>query len=340
MAKKKRKTRIPVILIALVLAMAVIIGMPYIKELVANTSAEGDIVTIEIPMGASTEDIGEILKEHKLIKSVTIFKVRAKLSENGSKMNYGSFNLNDGMCIPDIIDTLAGTYATRPTVMFTVPEGFSVQQIASRAEALGICTKDAFLKALEEDYNYSFLKDIPSYDGVHYRLQGFLYPETYEFYTDSTPRDIIERMLGQFEKETKGIKIPKDKSLYEVVTVASMLEREALLDSEMPRIAGVIKNRLDKGMHLQVDATVQYAVTKGEYNINRVTYIDLEIDSPYNTYRNTGLPAGPISNVSAEGIKAALNPEKHDYLYYHTDTVKNDGSHIFTKTYEEHLATQ
>lgn len=340
MAKKKKKTRMPIIIIAVVLALLIILGAPYIKELVSTTSVEGEIVTIEIPMGASTEDIGKILKENGLIKSVTVFKVRAKLSDNGSRMNYGTFNLNDGMCIPDIIDALAGTYYTRPTVMFTVPEGFSVQQIASRAEALGICSKADFLAALNDDYSYGFLKDVPYVEGVDYRLQGFLYPETYEFYLDATAHEIIDRMLLQFEKETSGIKIPKGKSLYDVVTVASMLEREALLDSEMSRIAGVIQNRIDKGMRLQVDATVQYAVTKGEYNIKRVTYDDLEIDSPYNTYKKSGLPIGPISSVSVTGIKAAINPEKHEYLYYHTDTEKNDGSHIFTKTYEEHLATQ
>ncbi|MBR5535700.1 MAG: endolytic transglycosylase MltG [Clostridia bacterium] len=340
MAKRKRKNKIPIIFIALCLAIVIILGIPYIKELVATTSHEGETVTVEIPMGASTENIGQILKENKLIKSVTIFKVRAKLSDNGSKMNYGTFNLNDGMCIPDIINTLAGTYAYRPTVMFTVPEGFSVQQIAARAESLGLCSKGEFLEALKDDYNYGFIRDIPRKDGVHYRLQGFLYPETYEFYADSTAYEIIDRMLHQFEKETKDIKIPDGKSLYEVVTVASMLEREALLDVEMPRIAGVIYNRLEKGMRLQVDATVQYVVSEGEYNINRVTYSDLEAESPYNTYRISSLPVGPISNVSVMGIKAALNPEKHDYLYYHTDTDKNDGSHIFTKTYKEHLSTQ
>lgn len=337
---RRKKTRMPIIIAALVIALLIALGAPYIKELVATESVEGDAVIVEIPMGASTEEIGRILKDNELIKSVTIFKVRAKLSDNGKRMNYGTFNLHEGMCIPDIIGALAGTYATRPTIMFTVPEGFSVQQIASRAESLGLCTKNEFLDALDDDYRYGFLKDIPHVDGVDYHLQGFLYPETYEFYVDATAHDIIDKMLNQFEKETKGIKIPKGKSLYEIVVVASMLEREALLDREMPRIAGVIQNRMDKGMRLQVDATVQYAVTKGEYNIKRVTYDDLEINSPYNTYKNAGLPIGPISNVSVTGIKAAIDPEEHDYLYYHTDVEKNDGSHIFTKTYKEHLATQ
>ncbi len=340
MAKNKRKNKMPIVIVAICLAVVLIIGMPYIKELVSTTSVKGNMITVEIPMGASTEEIGNILKDEGLIKSVLIFKVRAKLSDNGSRMNYGSFNLNDGMCIPDIIDALAGTYATKETVMFTVPEGFSVQQIALRAESLGICSKDEFLKALNDKYDYDFINKIPVREGVHYRLQGFLYPETYEFYLDATAHEVIDKMLSQFEKETKDIDIPEEMTLYEVVTMASLLEREALLDREMPTIAGVINNRLEKGMRLQIDASVQYAVSNGEYNINRVTYDDLEINSPYNTYKNTGLPVGPISNVSVMGIEAAINPQEHDYLYYHTDTQKNDGSHIFTKTYDEHLSTQ
>lgn len=339
MAKKKKKSSLAVIIFTLLLAVALIVAAPYIKEGVSTTSSEGEAVVVEIPKGASTEDIGEVLKENELIKSVTIFKIRAKMSPDGAKMNYGTFNLHRGMCIPDIIETLAGTYATRPTVMFTVPEGFSVQQIAARAEELGLCSKEEFLDALNDDYDYYFLENIPAVDGADYILQGFLYPETYEFFMDSSAHDIIDRMLAQFGKEIKKIKIPKDKSLYEIVTIASLLEREALLDSEMPIIAGVINNRLELGMRLQIDATVQYAVTNGEYNINRVTYDDLEIDSPYNTYKIAGLPAGPVSSVSAVAIKAAVEPVEHDYLYYHTDTEKNDGSHIFTKTYNEHLAT-
>lgn len=339
MAKKKKKSKLAAIIVILVLAIALIIATPYIKELVSVTSIEGEEVVIEIPKGASTEDIGEVLKENELIKSVTIFKIRAKMADNGAKMNYGTFKLNRGMCIPDIIDILAGTYATRATVTFTVPEGFSVQQIALRAEELGLCSKNEFLDALNDDYDYYFLDNIPSQNDTDYRLQGFLYPETYEFFADATAHDVIDKMLGQFEKEIKNIKIPKDKSLYEVITVASLLEREALLESEMPTIAGVIYNRIEKGMRLQIDATVQYAVTEGEYNINRVTYDDLEVNSPYNTYKIAGLPAGPISSVSAVAIRAAVEPDEHNYLYYHTDTKKNDGSHIFTETYNEHLAT-
>lgn len=336
---KKKKKRGKWIFIAALMLLIIVISFGYIAELVLNTSVDGEKVSVQIPKGASSEEIGKILKQEKLIKSVNIFKLRAHFSDNGQRMNYGSFELHRGMCIPDIIDTLAGTYSYRPTVTFTVPEGFSIQQIAARSEELGICTKEEFLKAAENKYDYKFLNSIPENSGADYALQGFLYPETYEFFCDAKPEEVIDKMLGQFEKEIKGISLPDGKTWYEIVTVASLLEREALLDREMPVIAGVIYNRINKGMRLQIDATVQYAVTGGKYNINRVTYDDLKIDSPYNTYRVYGLPAGPISSVSISAVKAAINPEKHEYLYYHTDKQKNDGSHIFTKTYDEHLTT-
>lgn len=337
--KKKKKSRLPLIIFIFLVIVGIAFLFPLVAEYTDTTSEYDEAVTITIPQGASSDAIGEILKENDIIRSVNVFKLKAKLSPEGSRMNYGTFTLYKGMCIDDIIKTLSGTYTYRETVRFTVPEGFSVQQIAARAEDLGICSKSEFLAALTDDYDYSFLKGI-DFSGEDYPLQGFLYPETYEFFADSKPHDIIDKMLSQFEKATKDIKLPAGDKLHEVIVVASLLEREALLSAEMPTIAGVIYNRIDQGMRLQVDACVQYAVSEGDYNLDRILYRHLEIDSPYNTYKITGLPIGAICNPSATAVKAALNPEKHDYLYYHTDTEKNDGSHIFTKTYREHIATQ
>ena len=131
-----------------------------------------------------------------------------------------------------------------------------------------------------------------------------------------------------------------DDNTFALVTKASLIEKEAKLASEKPIIAGVIENRLRADMPLQIDAAIVYAITDGKYNADKVYYKDLEIDSPYNIYKNKGLPAGPICSPGLDSIKAAANPESHKYLYYHTDTEKNDGSHIFTETYDEHLQTQ
>lgn len=338
--RKKRKFGCAVYIILVALLLAAAFAMPIVGEYMNTTSVEGDEVVIQIPEGASSSDIGDILKENGLVKNTFVFRLKAKSSPNGSKMNYGTFTLHEGMCIDDIIDTLASSFAYEKTVRFTVPEGYSVEWIATAAQNLGFCTKEEFLAALNDEYDYEFLKYIPNVEGAKYKLQGYLYPDTYEFFEDATAHDIIDKMLSQFEKKISGEKKLVGDNMHETIILASILEREALLESEMPKIAGVINNRIEKGMKLQVDATVQYVVSNGEYNVNRITYSDLKINSPYNTYVVSGLPVGPIANPSIKAIEAALSPEKHDYLYYHTDTKKNDGSHIFTKTYEEHLASQ
>ncbi len=340
MQKKRKKGFLVFIIFVILLTVAAFYAVPFVIDYTNTTSENGKEVIVTIPEGASSEDIAQILKEKGLIKSTLAFKLKAKQSENGSKMNYGTFELYEGMCIDDIIDILAKSYSYEETVKFTVPEGYSIEWIASEAEKLGFCTKEEFILALDDSYSYDFVAYIPNREGAKYKLQGYLYPDTYEFYKNATAHDIIDKMLGQFEKKLKTVSGINNADLHEVVIIASLLEREALLDSEMTTIAGVIKNRINTGMPLQIDASVQYAVSNGEYNVNRITYDDLEIDSPYNTYSITGLPVGPICNPSITAIEAAMNPEKHDYFYYHTDNDKKDGSHIFTKTYEEHKATQ
>lgn len=335
---KKRKVNAGWLLACAIILVLIFLA-PYYSELTRNKSKNGTDVMVTIEQGASTQEIAHTLKESGLIKSEKIFLFRAKMSDNASKMNYGTFVLNTGMCIPDIIETLANTAYRKESVTFVVPEGFSAEQIAARAESLSLCTAGEFLAALGDEYNYSFLKDIPKDAEVKYSLQGFLFPKTYEFFTDASPHEIIDTMLSQFEKEYRGAEGDLRLSFYETVTLASLIEREALLDSERPKIAGVMYNRLEKGMRLQVDASVVYAITDGRYDVNRVTYSDLEVDSPYNTYKVPALPSGPICSPGLASIKAALNPENSNYLYYHTDTKKNDGSHIFTETYEEHLST-
>ena len=151
-------------------------------------------------------------------------------------------------------------------------------------------------------------------------------------------------MLTQFgnkytkKMENKAKKLGK--TTFELVTEASLIERETAIDKERKLIAGVIENRLEAGMRLQIDPTFLYPVTDGLYNIEKATYEHRDVVSPYNTYQNAGLPVGPIASPGLASIKAALNPAEHNYFYYHTDEEKNDGSHIFTETYEEHVNTQ
>ena len=227
----------------------------------------------------------------------------------------------------------------RKIVTVMIPEGYSIDMMAKRLEQQGVFKADEFLKAVKDtdQYKNEFIKDIPSKKGTKYRLEGYLYPDTYKIYKSSKPKDLIQKMLDNFDKKYSALaKEYKGKhSMAEIVTIASMIEREAKVESERPVIAGVIENRLVRKMRLQIDPTVLYTTTNGLYNAKKVYYKDLKAKTVYNTYVIKGLPAGPICNPADTAIKAAMNPKKHDYLYYRTDGSKN-GTHVFTKTFNEH----
>ncbi|MNZ86552.1 putative aminodeoxychorismate lyase [compost metagenome] len=184
------------------------------------------------------------------------------------------------------------------------------------------------------------VRSVPDNDQLHQRLEGYLFPETYEMKKESTEEDIIKRMLMELDR--KLAELPEDwqlvmeeknLSLHELLTIASLVEREVVVDEERALVAGVIYNRMKDGMMLQIDATVQYSLDKPK---ERLYEKDLQVDSPYNTYKVEGLPPGPIASPSIASIQAALYPEDSDYLFYVT---KKDGSqsHLFAKTYKEHL---
>lgn len=217
------------------------------------------------------------------------------------------------------------------TVRVTIPEGFTNRQIAARLKAQGLITDEAaflnFLTTQGATLKASFPPPA--------NLEGFLFPDTYKIPLGSTPTQIAQRMVGSFDKNAATPHIAaltaSGQSLANAVNIAAMIEREAEIDADRPLIAGVLDNRLKKGMKLQIDATVQYARGK---HVERLLYKDLEVDSPYNTYKYAGLPPGPICNPGLPSIQAALAPAKTDYLFY----VGRPGqAHRFAKTYAEHL---
>ena len=321
---KKSKNRKFGILIILVIILILLFSFDGVKK---ETS-------LKIEKGLSTYQIADILKENDVISSKIIFLALTNLSEYRGKLKYGEFTFDEGDGYFDVIKKLATSGAKRETVTLIIPEGYSVEKIIELMQDKGLGTKREIIDALNDNYDYEFLKHINS-SKTNYRLQGFLFPATYEFYADETPYNVINRLLKEFEKQYLSLGVSYD-NLYEIITKASLIEREAKIDSERAKIAGVIENRLSKNMKLQIDATVVYAMSDGLYDVDRVLYKDLEINSPYNTYKYEGLPVGPIANPGIKSIKAAINPQKHSYLYYRTDENKKDGSHIFTTDFEQH----
>lgn len=299
-----------------------------------------ETVTVQIPMSSSEKWIAGILKDAGVINYELSFRIKMKNSPYRGKLNYGKYVLNKKMPLDDIIDALIKPSVwDENEVKLTIPEGFSAERIAVRCEELGLVTKDEFLAELENGkFDYEFIKDIPVNSDVKYKLQGYLFPSTHMFDSTADAHKIIDTLLGEFEIQYETVKnmLPDGMSMAEAINRAALIEREAKLDSERSIISGVIQNRLDIGMLLQIDASVVYALSDGLYDVDRVLYKDLEMDSPYNTYKYKGLPAGPICNPGIEAIIAAMTPQEHNYLYYHTDTEKNDGSHIFSETFSQH----
>lgn len=332
--KKKVVLGSLLIVVAIVLCVVLLVFLEYIR----STSSEKTVI-VEIPKGASESLIADILEENGVIDYKINFKLKMRSSEYRGKLNYGKYVLNKKMCIEDAIEALSRPSELKKGIRLTIPEGYSAQMIAKRCENAGMCTAEDFLAELKNgEFDYSFIADIPENKNVKYKLEGYLFPSTYDFSMEANAHTVINTLLGEFEKQYSNIKskLPKDMSMSEAVNRAALIEREAKLDSERTMISGVIKNRLKIGMLLQIDASVVYAISDGMYDVERVLYKDLKIDSPYNTYKYTGLPAGPICNAGIKSLEAAMTPKEHKYLYYHTDTNKNDGSHIFSETFAQH----
>lgn len=295
-------------------------------------------VVVTIPKGSGTGVIADILKENGLIRSKGGFKKLAKDLRLESQLKAGDYELNRTMSAEEILKKIAAGDVYSSKIKVVIPEGYELKQIEAKLLELKLIDKDAFEDAVANgDFDYAFLKGIPNGSN---RLEGFLFPATYQFEPGTSEKDILDKMLSTFDAHFKPeyYKLAENAgmSVVEAVTLASIVEREAKLDSERPTIASVFLNRLNGGKRLESCATVQYAL--GERK-TKLYYKDLEVESPYNTYRHKGLPPGPIASPGAKSIEAALKPAQTDYLFFHT-TDKNDGSHIFTKTYQQHTQTQ
>lgn len=339
MSNKKQKKKGGRLWTAAVTCIAVIaagsLGFSAVMKYEDRAIEPGDFtpVTVTIPSGSGTLGIGRILEENGLIKSANSFRLQSKLKGMDGRYKAGAYTLSPSYTTTQIMNILISGDAD--TIRFTIPEGLTIAQTMERLSAKGLINNDMFLKEIESgQFDYPFLKDAPS--GAS-RLEGYLYPNTYDVFATASEHDIIDRMLKElnriFTAQLYDRAEALGKNLNEVMTIASLIERESRVDSERALISSVIYNRLEKGMPLQIDATVQYAL--GEQK-EFLTYQDLEIDSPYNTYKVKGLPPGPICSPGEASIRAALYPENTDYLYYVLSKEK-DGSHRFAANYEQFL---
>ncbi len=291
--------------------------------------------TLVVEEGDTWEKVAGKLFKQKLVSSSSAVKKYVEEKELSTMLQPGTYELKKSMSLPEIVAKIAHPTIEKESVKVTIPEGLETKKIAKILEEKGaIKSADRFLQLLsEEDFNYDFLKGA---DKKTY-LEGYLFPDTYEFYKETDERDVIITLLDRFnEIYTDDLKArARELNLTdnEVITLASIIQREAKASSEFPIVSSVFHNRIKQEMKLQACSTVQYVI---EERKDVLSNEDIKIDSPYNTYLYKGLPPAPISSVGEVAIKAALYPEDTDYLFF---VVKNlgDGSHYFAKTYEEHL---
>lgn len=289
---------------------------------------------LEVNDSFQLEELTNILYESNFIVNKFWFTLQGELSDFNQKFIPGKYSISSNMTNSEIIDLLTTPTKEKNTVKFTIPEGFTVLQISNRLDDLGIINKEDFLKAVNErEYDYSFLKSIPL--DSKYKLEGYLFPDTYIVNKDATSEEIIIKMLNRFEQVISQYSqyiYNSSYTLHELITIASIIEHEAKLNDERPLISGVIYNRLESNMMLQMCSTVQYDLEKRKSNLS---YQDLDIDSPYNTYKQIGLPIGPICSPGEASLKAAMSPEAHDYYFFVLKDPKV-GSHAFSRNASEH----
>ena len=361
--KKKRQNnvakKIVCTIIALLLVTLAVTGAfvySYIDSALKPVNAnDTEYVTLEIPAGSSAKEIGSILEKKGLIKSGQVFNYYSKF-KSYANFQSGYYNLQKSMDLDTIAKALqkGGTDTPQPPTLgkVVVPEGYTLNQIAEAVEKSGnkkvsISAKDFLSKVQDESFiskmvaKYpKLLSGLPTKDsGVKYRLEGYLFPATYNYTSDTTAETLIDQMLATMDSKLSTyyeVLESKNLTVNDVLTLASLVEKEGSTDEDRKNIASVFYNRLNQGMPLQSNIAILYAEGKlgKKTTLAEDAAIDTNIDSAFNVYKNPGLMPGPVDSPSLSAIEATVNPNKTDYLYFVANT--ETGTVYFATTYEEH----
>ncbi len=293
-------------------------------------------LSVRIEKGSTVGQIARELKDAGLIEYRWAFVLFAKVTGNADSFQYGTYVLNTDMDYLELVTNLQKTASFRATVTVMIPEGAELREIIATLDEKNVCSAEELWDAVENHpFDYDFLQNLPEREN---RLEGYLFPDTYEFFEQSDAVTVLTKFLDNFEvkfsQELRDRAQEIGMSIDEVVTLASIIEREAASDEDRATVSSVFHNRLNSTQYplLQSCATVQYVLQERK---SVLTYDDIKIDSPYNTYLYEGLPIGPIASPGLASIKAALYPETTDYYFF---VVSADGTHIFSKTLAEHNA--
>lgn len=343
-----------VFLLLLLLVLALIaLGLSYymvnfarapIHTLVENDGPPIEVV-FEVHPGETTAEIAQRLDDLGLIRSALLFQGYARIRNMDARLEAGRYTLRSDMALAEILETLTDAPDIRE-ISFTIHEGLRLEEVAELLEREGVAPAADLMAAMEQPYDYDFLADRPA--GAS--LEGYLFPDTYRAFETITPTQVVKIMLDNFDRRfddnLRQKVAEQDMTIYEVVTLASIVEREVILDEERPIVASVYLNRLEAGMLLQADPTVQYGLGYNERQGRwwpELFFDELgidqlaDVDHDYNTYRYLGLPPGPICSPGLASIRAVLEPDEAGYYFF---VAKGDGSgeHAFARTLEEHNA--
>jgi len=329
--RKKRSTWAPTVL-SLALIAGICLAVYFIYTSATGVDQETSKVTVSVVEGDTLESVADKLKDSGIIASASLFELEARVGDQSTRLKPGKYRFRPGTDARKILAAMTAGDGV-PLFAVTIPEGLTIEQTAAIVAANSRISVDDFVSAARKtNYGYAFL-DNPDIRTT----EGFLFPKRYEFEQGSTAPQVVNRLLEQYLLETQNLDLESARkrlglSEYQILTVASLVEREAAKPEERPRVASVIYNRLHKDMPLQIDATIQYARGKPKEDL---TLSDLKVDSPYNTYENKGLPPGPICSPGRDSLEAAMQPADADYLYY---VLKSGGrEHFFTRSYDEFL---
>ena len=314
--------------LVLVVIMFILFSTPAQKM---PPAAQGGQIYYTVRPGMTVGEIGKELPEQGVIESEFKFWWTAKLNGFENKVKSGTFALHAGMTPRDALETLV--YGNTVTVRFVIPEGFNVRDIAERLSDEGIVNADDFIARAKDYRPYDYVED---HEGVRYAAEGFLFPDTYEINGSFDTARILEMMAENFDRrltpEMRERAKEENLSIYELVTLASIVEKEAYHEEDRPIIAQIFLKRLKLGMPLQADPTVQYLLDAPKEDL---LLRDTKIESPYNTYQNAGLPPGPIASPGTASLMAVLHPAETDYLYFVAD---RSGNNYYATNYADHLA--
>lgn len=340
-------------IVAILIILLIILGFSgyrfYTNALEPLDPESTEEKTVEIPSGSSRTDIARILEEEGIIQSAFVFNYHIRFTgEEGFQA--GHYMFSPSMSIDEIVSSLqeGGTPIPESAAgSITVPEGYMLEQVAMIVDSQTEYTVDDFMDIVEDDeYLNERLEDYPELlqgamearEETRYTLEGYLYPATYEFYDDSSLESLVTQMIRRMHQAVEPYYEDIEASefdVHETLTLASFIEREGFRVEDRDLFSGVFHNRLEVEMPLQTDVSVTYAL--GEHQ-ERITYDDLEIDSPYNTYMYTGLGPGPVNNPDESSIEAAIHPAETDYMYFLADLETREV--YFSETYEQHLEYQ